>query len=66
MLFVVGAAVFLGFEMPDPVPVPRMPLSLGLKIMLEVSDLESSRPRARAGAIVRKSTLGRAIKRRGS
>ena len=43
---------FLPFEMPAPIPPFILALSLRLVIVLEVSDLESSRPRMRAGGIV--------------
>ena len=51
----VDVVAFLPFVMPTPIAPFILVLSLRLVIVLEVSDLESSRPRMRAGGIVQRS-----------
>lgn len=50
--FAAAAAAFLPLDMPAPVAALRIALSLRPAIVLEVSDLESSIARGRAGAML--------------
>ncbi len=51
LLFEVGPAFLFRLDTPVPDPAASKFFSFELKIVLDVSDLESSRARARAGAI---------------